>query len=246
MNKFLYNTTQYTHYRPQYPNDLFKYLRSIVNDNKYVLDCGAGSGQATQGLSKNFKYIIATDISLELLSKAPSLSNVLYVQSVAEKIPVRSQSMDLICIAQALHWFPLNKFYDEMTRILKPKGVITAWCYNQSVIEKNIDFLINKIYLKISGSQNPSCERQYLYEQYQTIPFPFHRINTPNFKIEMHWNLVQLLGYISTWPGLLEYQKRFGVNLLDEVKDDLFLAWGDPLIEKCITWPIYLLMGQLI
>jgi hypothetical protein len=144
-----------------------------------------------------------------------------------------------------MHWFPLDDFYREVKRILKPKGIIAAWCYNQALIEPAVDQTIKKIYQKMSSSQNPSPERQYLYDHYQTIPFPFERISTPDFNIQMHWNLPQLLGYISTWPGLLEYQKRFGINLLSEVNDELFSIWGDPLNPKCITWPIYLLLGRV-
>jgi len=244
MNKFSYDPLQYTHYRPQYPDVIFDFLQTIV-DGDIAFDCGAGSGQATQGLSQKFKRVIATDLSFELLSKSPKLSNVYYLQSTAEQLPIHTNCINLICIAQAIHWFPLNEFYNEVKRILKPKGIIAAWCYNQAMIESAVDQTINKIYKKMSSSQNPSKERQYLYDHYQNIPFPFKRIETPDFKIEMYWNLFQLLGYISTWPGLLEYQKRFGINLLSEAEDELLSAWGDPHVKKIITWPIYFLLGRV-
>lgn len=247
MNKFSYDSSKYTHYRPQYPDGLFEYLRTLLDDKKgLVLDCGAGSGQGTQGLSRYFAYVIATDLSFELLAQAPSLQNVLYVQSSAEHLAIRSRSLSLICVAQALHWFSLDNFYGEAKRVLKSNGVIAAWCYNQAIIEPSIDQVIRKVYQKMSSAQNPSQERQYLYEHYQTILFPFKRIITPFFNIEMSWNLIQLLGYISTWPSLLEFQKRFGVNLLNEVKEELFSAWGDPICQKQITWPLNLLVGRLV
>jgi len=245
MNKFSYNASRYTNFRPQYPNELFHYIKTTTASSDFILECGAGSGQATEGLSQHCKHIIATDISLELLSKAKQLSNVLYLQSSAEQLPIRSKSLNLVCVAQAIHWFCLNDFYDEVKRVLKRDGVIAAWCYNQAVIEPDIDAEINEIYLKISSLQNFSRERQYLYEHYETIPFPFTRIPTPKFALKANWNLMQYLGYISTWPGLLEYNKKLNIDLLFESKDKLISAWGDPQQTKMINWPIYLLLGRV-
>lgn len=245
MNKFLHEPMRYADYRPQYPESLFEYLQTLTSKNSKVLECGAGSGQATIGLSSHFNYIISTEPSFELLLKAKPLSHVYYIQSSAEQLPIHSTSINLVCIAQAIHWFRLHDFYSEVKRVLKPGGVITAWCYNQSEIEPAIDKVINKIYVKITSSQNLSRERQYLYEHYQTLLFPFDRIPSPSFSITMSWNLMQLLGYISTWPSILEYQKRFNIDLISEIKDELIFLWGDSSTEKLITWPIYLLVGRM-
>lgn len=243
MNKFSYDSAQYTGFRPQYPDALFEYLKQFASDG-LVLDCGCGSGQGTQGLARYFNRVVATDLSFELLSQAPMIPNVSYLQASADRLPIRSNSINLICVAQAIHWFPLDDFYSEVKHVLKPNGLIAAWGYNQAVIDPAVDDVIKKVYQKISGSQNPSRERKYLYDQYQTLPFPFERIAVPDFKIEMNWNLLQWLGYMNTWPSILEYQKRFNTNLVSEIEDKLISVWGDPLSQKLITWPIYLLMGQ--
>lgn len=245
MNKFSCNSSQYAEFRPQYPDLLFKYLKAIAG-NGYVLDCGSGSGQCTQKLSYHFQHVIAADLSFELLNKAITLSNVYYIQSSAEKLPIRSTSIDLICVAQAIHWFSLNEFYSEVKRVLKPNGIIAAWCYNQAEIEPKIDDIIKKVYLKIiSSSQIPSRERQYLYGHYQALPFPFERILTPNFNLEMNWNLMQWIGYMNTWPSILEYKKKFGINLVSEIEEDLSTLWGDHFASKSINWSIHLLVGRV-
>lgn len=244
MNKFLHDPSRYSHYRPLYPKKIFEYLSSISYEKNLAIDCGAGSGQATQGLSWYFKKVIAIDLSKELLLKAPPLPNTIYIQASCEKMPVDSNSVDLICVSQAVHWFPLNEFYDEVKRILKQNGIIAVWGYNQATIEPSIDSVIHKIYQKISSLQNISIERQYLYEQYQNMPFPFNRLKTPIFQIEMNWNLIQLLGYISTWPGLLEYEKKFGINLLNEFNEEFYSNWKDPYLSKPIIWPIFILLGH--
>jgi len=83
-----------------------------------------------------------------------------------------------------------------------------------------------------------------VYEHYQTIPFPFHRIEAPNFELSVEWNLRELYGYIATWPGLLEYEKNTNANVLSQLELDFISAWGDINAKKTIKWPIYLLVGQ--
>jgi len=49
--------------------------------------------------------------------------------SVAEKLPVEDNSVTLIQVATALHWFDIEKFYRECDRVLVPGGVIAAFAY---------------------------------------------------------------------------------------------------------------------
>ncbi|OGV51692.1 MAG: hypothetical protein A3F46_01345 [Legionellales bacterium RIFCSPHIGHO2_12_FULL_42_9] len=244
MNSFLYAAAEYKRHRPQYPLSLYEYLASLTPSRNTVVDCGTGNGQAATDLKKYFKKIIATDLSYDLLSAAPKLPDLMYVQAKAEYLPIQSQSIDMVCIAQALHWFSLNEFYKEVKRVLKPAGIIAAWCYNQCTVESEIDKLIHKIYTKITGIKNTSQERQYVYDHYQTIPFPFNKIITPYFELDVEWDLMQLYGYISTWPGLLEYEKKFNSRLLSQLENEFILAWGDVTVKKTIKWPINLLVGQ--
>jgi ubiquinone/menaquinone biosynthesis C-methylase UbiE len=245
MNKFLHNAQEYTAHRPQYPLNLFAYLANLVPHKKVLLDCGTGSGQAARDLTKYFEYVIATDLSYDLLKIAPKESNLIYIKVEAEYLPIRSQTVDMITIGQALHWFSLNKFYGEVNRILKPNGIIAAWCYNQCVINPKINALISKIYRLVTSTENLTIQRQYVYNHYQTIPFPFKRISTPKFELCVEWNLKELYGYIATWPGLLEYEKNTNTNVLSQLELAFISAWGDINTKKTITWPIYLLVGEL-
>lgn len=244
MSDFLYDAAEYKKHRPQYPLFLYNYLASLTPGSDIAVDCGTGSGQAAIDLKKYFKKVIATDLSYDLLRSASKSPDLIYVQAKAEYLPIQSESIDMICIAQALHWFSLGEFYTEVKRILKPTGVIAAWCYNQCTVEPEVDKLIQKIYTKITSIKNMSQERQYVYDQYQSIPFPFKRVVTPDFKFTVEWDLMQLYGYISTWPGLLEYEKKFNAKLLAQLEDEFILAWGDVTVKKTINWSINLLVGQ--
>lgn len=231
MNKFLHNAQEYKDNRPGYPLDLYVYLATLIPQAKLVIDCGAGSGQVACDLTQYFEGVIATELSYNLLKTAQQKTNLIYVQAAAEYLPIQSHTVDMITIGQALHWFSLNQFYSEVNRILKPNGVIAAWCYNQCIIDSKIDALINQIYSLISSPENKSVQRQYVYDHYETIPFPFKRIPTPNFELSVEWNLKELYGYIATWPGLLEYEKNTNANILSQLEEKFMTSWGD--IKRC-------------
>ena len=69
----------------------------------------------------------------------------------AENSGIKSATIDLIMIAQALHWFDLNRFYAETRRVLKPNGVLAASAYNLLHIEPAIDEVVNRYYYEVVG-----------------------------------------------------------------------------------------------
>ena len=49
----------------------------------------------------------------------------------ARKLPVADQSVELITVACAAHWFdPLDQFYDEVKRVLLPGGCLAMFCFH--------------------------------------------------------------------------------------------------------------------
>ena len=46
------------------------------------------------------------------------------------QLPVASSSIDLVAAAQAVHWFqPIDAFYKEAHRVLKPHGCLAVYGY---------------------------------------------------------------------------------------------------------------------
>src|SRR5690349_13560631 len=95
----------YANYRPSYPAELFDYLATLVRPSAMVWDCAAGNGQATVELAKRFSKVIATDASRAQLDAAPRLRNVEFRVAPAEQSGLENRSVELITVAQALHWF---------------------------------------------------------------------------------------------------------------------------------------------
>src|SRR5678809_1112785 len=96
---------RYADFRPHYPAALFDYLATLAPRDSVVWDCAAGSGQATIDLAARFERVIATDGSAEQITSAPRRTNVEYRVVLAEQSGLADESVGLITVAQALHWF---------------------------------------------------------------------------------------------------------------------------------------------
>ncbi|CAM6086462.1 unnamed protein product [Calypogeia fissa] len=60
-----------------------------------------------------------------------------------ERVVGGKGSVDLVTVAQAMHWFDLEKFYSVVKHVLrKPGGVVAAWCYGNPNVTPEVDKVI--------------------------------------------------------------------------------------------------------
>src|SRR5437867_8320752 len=136
---FSKQAADYAKFRPRYPRELFEYLGSVAPSRALAWDCATGNGQAAVELAKVFNRVIATDASEKQIANARSHEIVEYRVAPAENSGIGSETIDLIMVAQALHWFDLDRFYTEGRRVLKLDGVLAASAYNLLHIEPVVD-----------------------------------------------------------------------------------------------------------
>ena len=171
---FSKQAADYAIFRPGYPQELFTYLGTIAPSRQLAWDCGTGNGQAAVELASGFDRVIATDASEKQIANAEPHEHVEYRVAPAENSGIESETIDLIMVTQALHWFDLDRFYAEARRVLKPDGVLAASAYNLLRIEPAIDEIANRYYYEVVGPFWPP-ERQ-LVERFADLPFPFDEI----------------------------------------------------------------------
>jgi len=242
-DNFSTQSAEYAIYRPTYPQELYDFIFSLVDEKDAAWDCATGNGQVARVLAQHFQQVYATDISEKQLSQALKLPNILYKVEAADRADVPDQSFNLITVAQAIHWFNFDAFYAEVRRALKADGVIAVIGYGLMLIDKKIDPVIHKLYEDILGKYWDS-ERRYIEEGYKTIPFPFEEIEAPHFQIKTTWNFSQLIGYLNTWSSLQHYKKANERNPLEYLLTELKEAWGDDA-EKDLRFPILLRIGKV-
>lgn len=240
---FTQSGQQYARFRPAYPAELYTYLASAVDRHGLAWDCSTGSGQAAVGLAPHFEQIIATDSSAEQIAHASLHDKVTYRIMSAEAADIADASVDLVTVAQALHWFDLDRFYAEVTRVLKPGGAIAAWAYDRLHITPEIDNIIEKTMLEPIYSFW-SHGNHLIFAQYRTIPFPFAELTAPAFAMEMRWSLTELLGYFSTWSAVRRSIADGAGDPVLRAKDDIGAAWGDAETRRSIRMPLHLRVGR--
>jgi SAM-dependent methyltransferase len=233
----------YARYRPHYPPALFEYLASLTAEHELAWDCGTGNGQAALGLTPYFERVIATDASVEQINNAFRHEKITYRVAQAGSAGLDPASVDLVTVAQALHWFDIAGFYEEARRTLKPGGALAVWAYTLCRISPRLDPIVDRFYFETVGPYWPS-ERRLVDDGYASLPFPFDELKAPHFTMELRWSLADLLGYLRTWSPTRRFIEIHGRDPVDDIEGQIVAAWGDAGEQKPVRWPLHMRVGR--
>lgn len=234
----------YSQHRPSYPLALFDWLASECPTRETVWDCGAGNGQASVALTAHFHRVFATDMSATQIANAKAHPRIEYRVATAEASSLPSACADLVTIAQALHWFDLEKFYGEVRRVLKPNGLIAAWTYGMIKINHpKANKCLQDFYHEVIGPYWPP-ERHHVETGYRELDFPFERIDTPNLSMHREWTASHLMGYLRSWSATARYHEKTGMDPVEELSDQLIPLLDSPAQLLQIYWPLSILAGR--
>lgn len=235
---------RYAAYRPDYPAALFAWLAGLCAEHDLAWDCATGSGQAALGLAPHFRRVVATDASAEQVRHAAPHPAIDYRVAPAEASGLGDRGVDLVTVAQAAHWFDLPRFYAEVSRVLKPAGVIALWGYGRMVLPGQMDAPFRRFYAETVGPYWPP-ERALIDDAYRSLDFPFAEIEPAAFAIEVEWSLPRLLDYLSTWSAVKRYRAARGHDPLPALMAELAPGWGAPDAARTLHWPLFLRVGRL-
>jgi SAM-dependent methyltransferase len=232
-------------FRPDYPDMLLDYLASVAPRRQRAWDCGCGSGRATQGLGARFVSVVGTDLSAEQIALAPTSRNVRYAVAPAHQSGIASGTVDLVTVAQALHWFDTTPFYEEVKRVLVPSGVLAVWSYGAvSADDEDISALLDEFRTQTVGPYWLQ-QRRHVENGYAQLAFPFQEMKAPAFKLEISWSLPQLLGYLRSWTASELYRQEHGRDPVLLLAERLVHLWGEAYRHRQIRWPLSMRIGRL-
>lgn len=235
---------EYARFRPRYPAALFSYLASLVPREAVAWDCATGSGQAAVALAAHLSRVIATDASAEQIAHAEHHPRVEYRVAAADRSGLEAASVELVTVAQALHWFDLPAFYAEAQRVLRPGGVLAVWCYGHMALPNAaLQNVLDHFYSVTVGPYWPP-ERTLVEAGYGSLHFPFDDVASPAFVMEMQTSLDGLLGYLGTWSATQRYIQATGHDPVPELGREVAKHWGDPQAQGVVRWPLSLRVGR--
>ena len=229
------HSASYARHRPGYPAALFSHLADLCVGHALAWDCATGNGQSALGLVHYFERVVATDASSAQIDAAIPHEQISYHVAPAEASGLEANTVDLITIGQALHWFDLPRFFAEAERVVRAGGIVAAWCYGLCSVNSEVDAVVGRLYGDIVDEFWPP-ERMIVDRAYVDIDFPAPLIDLPAFSMAAEWSVDDMLGYLRTWSASKRFEAQHGHDPVALVETDLRDTWGSG--RQDAVWPM--------
>lgn len=120
----------YLKYRPKYPQEIIDTLQNEcgLTGKSVVVDIGSGTGFLSELFLQNQNAVFGVEPNVGMRSGAEQFlagyPNFRSIEGSAENTNLESDTIDFITVAQAFHWFDIEKCHIEFNRILKTDGIV--------------------------------------------------------------------------------------------------------------------------
>lgn len=132
--KFGADAAAYDFARPDYPEELFGWLRNAcaLNRGSVCFEIGAGTGHATLPvLASPVRGVLAIEpdavLAARLQEKANEDARLTIVTERFEKAALAANTFDFAFAATSFHWLPRMKSLERVLAALKPGGYFAMW-----------------------------------------------------------------------------------------------------------------------
>src|SRR5262249_36620595 len=186
----------------------------------------------------------ATDVSAEQLRYAVRHERIEYRVARAEGSGLALDSVDLVTVAAAIHWFDLPQFYTEVRRIVRDGGVLAAWAYHVAHVGPPLDEILMPFYHDVIAPYFAPGARL-VDRKYEDLRLPGEPLEVPSFSASVSWTAEQVLRFMRTWSGVHSYMESRGKDPVLEVEGEIRDALGGPDRPHLLQWPLYVRASRL-
>ena len=165
-------------------------------------------------------------------------ANVALAVEIGERTSLPDASVQLVAVAQALHWLDRRKFFAECDRVLMTGGVLAAWGYADFIAPEGMLDATADFRARIQPHWPP--ERAQIDAHYAGYDWPFPALPTPELWLEAEWSLPQFVRYLSSLSASTCCLADTGDDPVARHGAALAAAWGEPDEIRTLRWPLFL------
>jgi len=196
-------------------------------------------------LADFFSNVFATDASAEQISRAFPHERITYSTATAEQSGLKDHSVDVITVAQAMHWFDLNLFYTEVQRVARPGAIFAAWAYGfaqaeNKDIQKFFEYIGKEL---LSNYWDPHVFK--IWRGYEKLPFPFERISHDPWEIKVEWTRDDFVQYMMSWSASQKFLDQTGKDIIEATDNKIMDVWLDGQEKIVFRTPLTTLIGRV-
>lgn len=197
--RFTTRVESYRKFRPGYPAAVVELLarECVLGSDDTVADVAAGTGILTERLLEAGLRAIAVEPNAAMRGVCAALgerfSKLECVEGSAEETGLVDHSVALVTVAQAMHWFDLERTRREFVRILKPGG----WCaviYNHRRMDGDAFHAGYERILDEYGSDYAAVQSKHLAPEKIAAFFAPSPMKTATFANHQEFTLEGLMG----------------------------------------------------
>lgn len=211
----------YAKYRPGYSNEIIGYLHEAadLNKNSIIADIGSGTGICTKMFLDNGNTVYAVEPDPEMRKVAEYLledyENFYSIDGSAESTKLQSESIDIITVAQAFHWFDPQPAKEEFFRILKPNGVVVLlWNFRN---RKSYGFMHE--YLELIRRYAASYTNESNDDDIMSQFFDDRTIHTKVFPNHQKADFERLKGELASFSYMPNEEDHHFQSMISELQD---------------------------
>jgi SAM-dependent methyltransferase len=127
--RFTSRATDYARHRPGYPPAAIDAVLEGLSPPPSLVaaDVGAGTGISARALADRGVQVVAIEPNHGMREAAAPHPRVRWVAGTGERTGLPTASVDVVLVAQALHWLDLDVALAELLRVLRPGGRVAIW-----------------------------------------------------------------------------------------------------------------------
>ncbi|GJL91988.1 class I SAM-dependent methyltransferase [Hyphococcus sp.] len=230
----------YASFRPSYPPEVFNFLTGHAPGRLRAVDLGAGSGQATQALSKLFEHVVAVEPDARLAGEARLTENVDVKITAAETASFEANSLDAVISATAFHWMDQPAICRNVAAWLKPRGVFFPFAFDAFRIDGRAGKFYDSEFAKWAPYRDRRLVECYDYKSALEKSKAFARVIPYAQEVRRELPSEMAAGIVSTFSFVRAYAREHGGDKYHQSLKETMAQFGETIVS---TVPIIGALG---